>query len=352
MPKSAEYWLERIWRRQAGQTDPNDTTSTSGVVTSGSGTTTLSGMSNANTDRTTATSVLPTQNIDAAGNVLGMTNANTARTTTTKVLPTQDIDPLGFPRFSPYHPTIPVLSRSGVVAADLLAGPGTVTCTKLTGVGAMTAGAYYLAVVAGNQYGRSLPQAGNTTVTTETTNLGVRLAFAQVTGATFYDIYATTVAATWVGRVTEAQRASGIIINGVGTTTAGGTAGAVDCYAIGTGLGAAAITQSTFWNLPAYNAISGVHDTSGYQYCDFDGVCSRSGDSVAPSIAVCPFFWNATAAAWEPGSPYTPTFGGASGAYGPMTFSARAECRGRLTTWVVQAIAGTGMSLTGYVTLS
>jgi len=45
----------------------------------------------ANTARTTATVVIATQNIDAAGNVIGIDAANTARTTATKVLPVQVI---------------------------------------------------------------------------------------------------------------------------------------------------------------------------------------------------------------------------------------------------------------------
>ena len=49
----------------------------------------------ANTARTTATVVIATQNIDAAGNVIGIDAANTARTTATKVLPTQSIDAAG-----------------------------------------------------------------------------------------------------------------------------------------------------------------------------------------------------------------------------------------------------------------
>lgn len=49
----------------------------------------------ANTARTTATVVIATQNIDAAGNVIGIDAANTARTTATKVLPVQSVDAAG-----------------------------------------------------------------------------------------------------------------------------------------------------------------------------------------------------------------------------------------------------------------
>lgn len=49
----------------------------------------------ANTARTTATIVLATQNVDAAGNVIGIDAANTARTAATKVLPVQNVDAAG-----------------------------------------------------------------------------------------------------------------------------------------------------------------------------------------------------------------------------------------------------------------
>ena len=49
----------------------------------------------ANTARTTATVVLATQDIDAAGNVLGKTVANTARTTGTLVTPVQQVSAAG-----------------------------------------------------------------------------------------------------------------------------------------------------------------------------------------------------------------------------------------------------------------
>ena len=78
-------------------------------------------------------------------------------------------------------PATPIAHRSAVVAADVLAVPGTVTCTKQAG-GAATAGTYTVFVVAGNSHGRTLATQGNVTVVTETTNLTVRAAFAAVVG--------------------------------------------------------------------------------------------------------------------------------------------------------------------------
>ena len=72
-----------------------------------------------------------------------------------------------------------------------MAAPGTVTCTKQAG-GSTNAGTHYVKIVAVNGYGRTTATAGNTTVTTETTNLTIRAAFVAVTGATHYDVYCST----------------------------------------------------------------------------------------------------------------------------------------------------------------
>lgn len=53
------------------------------------------GRTAANTARTTATKVNPVQVVDAAGNVFNLTAANTARTTATLVLPTTPVDATG-----------------------------------------------------------------------------------------------------------------------------------------------------------------------------------------------------------------------------------------------------------------
>lgn len=231
--------------------------------------------------------------------------------------------------------------RAGITAADVLAAPGTVTCTKLTGVGAATAGTYTVFVVAGNTYGRTTATQGNTTVTTETTNLGVRAAFAAVAGATFYDIYMSTAGAgaLFVGRVTETQRASGIIINAVNGTTAGGTANAVDVYLAGTGLAvnAGQLAQNTA-HTP--EGLTGI-DPAGAANLDFNVTFSRTGDSAAGALTVIPYYLGSNAHYWA-GDPVTLTFGGASGSYYPLRQTFRAPCRGRTTVVVVAQISGTG----------
>jgi hypothetical protein len=234
--------------------------------------------------------------------------------------------------------------RSAVTAADVLALPGTVTCTKQAG-GSCDAGEHTVFVVAGNAYGRTTAKQGNTTVTTETTNLTVRAAFAAVAGASYYDIYCSTdgAAAKWVGRITEAQRASGIKITAVGTTGAGGTAGAVDIEEVGTGLAANAASNAvnTAFSIPASPV-----DCAGYQYVDFDLTLTRSGDAAVPALTVIPFYYNARTATYQAGTPTALTFGGAAATFNPLKQRLRVETRGNAgMALVVASIAGTGASL-------
>jgi hypothetical protein len=232
--------------------------------------------------------------------------------------------------------------RTAVVAADLLAIPGTVTCSKQAG-GSATAGTYTVFVTAGNRYGTTTAKQGNGTVTTETTNLTVRALFAAVVGAEWYDIYCSVdgAAAKFVGRITEAQRASGILMSGVNVTSAGGTAGGVDIQVPGTGLAVngGQLAENTAYNPPA--AVS----CAGYQYIDFDLAMSRTGDAVAPSLKVIPFYYNRRTADYFAGTPQTITFGGATTVLNPLRQRVRIEARGQSVAMVVAAIAGTGASL-------
>lgn len=239
----------------------------------------------------------------------------------------------------------PASYRSAVTAADVIAAPGTVTCTKQAG-GSCTAGTYTIFVVAINAFGRTTATQGNATVTTETTNLTVRAAFAQVTGATHYGIYCSTdgAAAKFVGRITEAQRASGIKLTAVNTTGAGGTAGAVDIEVPGTGIAVngGALVQNVAYAIPAATAI----DCSGYQYVDFDLAYSRTGDSVAAALKVIPMFLNSRTSTYFAGDVLTISFGGTSGQFYANKQRLRVETRGAPGMHLlVASIAGTGASL-------
>lgn len=245
--------------------------------------------------------------------------------------------------YSAPAPQTPAAYRTALVAADVMAVPGTVTCTKINSVGALITGTYYVKVVAVNAYGRTTAKAGDTTVATETTNLCVKAAFAQVTGATHYDIYCSTDAdPLFVGRITEAERASGIIIDTVNHTTAGGVAGSVYIYPVGTGLAAGTTAVvNTAYVVPASPVVC-----TGYTYCDFQVSCTRTGDLVAPTLVVVPFVYNSRDATYYPGTAYPHTFGGTTAAYNAMKFSVRVEVRGcAAVALVIQQIAGTGMTV-------
>jgi len=244
--------------------------------------------------------------------------------------------------YSAPNPQTPTAHRTNITAADVMAVPGTVTCTKQAG-GACADGEYKVKVVAVNAHGRTTATAGNATVTTETTNLTVRAAFAQVVGATHYDVYCSTdVDPKWVGRITEAERASGIKITAVGVTGEGGTAGAVDVEVVGTGLAAGTTAAvNTAWVIPASPV-----DCSGYTYIDFDITASCTGDAVAPALSVAPFFVNSRDSTYYQGTETVMTFGGTTGEYDSRKQRLRVECRGCSgVALLVRTIAGTGMSV-------
>lgn len=253
-----------------------------------------------------------------------------------------------------YIPAAGAVYRSAVTAADVLAPPGTVTTSKQAGGGA-TAGVYNVKVVAvitgaTNGAGRTTATAGSGTVTTETTNLTVRAAFAQVVGATHYDIYCSTdTDPKWVGRITEAQRVSGIKLTAVNTTGAGGTAGAVDVEVPGTGLQAALVAAvNTAYVIPA-NPI----DCTGFECCDLDLGFARTGDAVELSAILIPFLRNSDDSAYYACQEFYPSFGGRAGVYGSVRQSLRVDVRGRSALALVFAqLAGTGVSADVRYTLS
>lgn len=239
-------------------------------------------------------------------------------------------------------PGAPAAYRTAVVAADVLAIPGTVTCTKVAG-GAATAGTYTVFVVAGNTYGRTTARQGNTTVTTETTNLTVAAAFAAVTGATFYDIYCSVdgAASKFLGRVTEAQRAAGCAITAQNTVGAGGVPGSVYCQFPGTGLAVngGQVAQNMAYTPESLTPIT----TTGYENLDLNVTFSRTGDSVAGSLVLMPFY--AGASGYYAGDPVPVSFGGVANAYESNRQTFRLPVRGRACVICVGAIAGTGASV-------
>jgi hypothetical protein len=234
----------------------------------------------------------------------------------------------------------PVAYRSAVTAADVLAAPTTSALSAVAG-GSLPDGTYKAIVVGINAYGRTV---GSTirNVAISGSNNTVRIPITQLTGATAYDIYCSTDAdPKWVGRITEAQRATGIKLTAVATTGAGGTANAVDVEVAGTGLqsGTTAAT-STAYSVPA-SPVSCV----GYRYCGFDISASRTGDVAALAATVVPFFYNSRTSTYHAGTPVTLTFGGASGVYTPLKQRLLIEVRGNeAVALVFETISGTGAS--------
>jgi len=232
--------------------------------------------------------------------------------------------------------------RSAIVAADVLAAVVTPTCTKLAGGGA-TAGTYTTLISAGNKYGRTIPTTGDTTVVTETTNLTVRAAWAQVVGAEFYDLFCSTAgaAALWVGRVTEAQRLAGGTLTAVNTyASTGGVAGTIDIEVPGTGLAANTIVVSNAFSLPAVFSLQHRH------LVGFDVVMARTGEAVAASLFVVPFFWNVGLQVYILGAVQEVVFGGAAGKFGGWKQRVEVESEAKSVGLLVASIAGTGASAT------
>jgi len=169
----------------------------------------------------------------------------------------------------------------------------------------------------------------------------------QLAGAVSYDIYCSIDASPkWVGRITEAQRLSGIKLTAVGTTGAGGTANAVDVEVPGTGLvGATTAAVNTAYVIPGTGT---VVDCSGYQYCDFEITASTTGDAVALAVNLLILVTNTRRVGYgmNTTTPVTLTFGGTTGNLQPLIQRYRAEVRGSSAVWcLVQSIAGTGASL-------
>lgn len=127
-----------------------------------------------------------------------------------------------------------LLHRSQVAVVDKIATPGTLTVTAQTEAGSTLSNVLRnVAVSAGNMYGSTLVSVGSAT---PTLNQAVRILWASVSGATFYDVFLGTVAQPlWVVRITEAQRVAGGIVSAVGVYGAGGAPGGIDIGIDGTG---------------------------------------------------------------------------------------------------------------------
>lgn len=199
-----------------------------------------------------------------------------------------------------------VLHRNAITAVDKLATPSNPTLAdRSADGGVLTANtAYYVNVAAYNRWGSTLAATAQTITTASDGNNAhvIRATIAQVTGADGYDIFLSTAAAPlWVGRVTEAQRASGIIISAVGTTTAGGAAGAVDVRVVGTGL---ASNVNPFLSNNAYTPASVTAiNCAGRAKARILVKLAVTDLRSLPTLAIVPFFANQVSTAdWHQGA--------------------------------------------------
>jgi len=251
----------------------------------------------------------------------------------------------------------PTAYRAGIIGPDVLAAPGTITVSDINAVGVFAATTHYVKAVAVNAYGRTTPSAAASI--SITLNHQIKAAFAAVVGATHYDIYCSVDAdPKWVGRITEAQRASGILIDSVGHVTAGGAAGSVYITLVGTGLQAATTAAvNVAYAIPTETVDCSPEVTTGYEevhgYCDFDLSLTITGDAQSPALVVVPFFYNSLTSTYHAGTPIPLTFGGTAATYGALRQRISVQVKGNnAVALLVESIAGTGASLDIAYTLS
>lgn len=188
-----------------------------------------------------------------------------------------------------------VLHRNGITAADKVAAPGTLSVAAVTEAGStLAASATYFAVCPGNRWGAG--SVSNIPSVTPTANQAVRLTWAQVTGADYYDIFCglTSGAPAWVGRVTEAQRAAGgLIFSSYGVASASSApAGSIDVGIVGSGI---LTTSAVFSANNAYTPVSVTPiNCAGYSRSHIHVKLSLTDLRSAPSLTLVPFFQDQT----------------------------------------------------------
>jgi len=126
--------------------------------------------------------------------------------------------------------------RTAITMADKVPTITITAADQPATAGSLTAVAHGVGVAPGNAYG-SVGVSALVTVT-PTVNKSIDITIPQATGAEYYDILLSTAttAPLWVARVTEAQRAAGCAIIGVGNIdTDASSAGVVNVQIVGTG---------------------------------------------------------------------------------------------------------------------
>ncbi len=249
-----------------------------------------------------------------------------------------------------------ILHRSAIAAADVLALPGTLTLTAVTEAGSTLSNvAYHVLVSAFNRWGPTGVGADPGAIT-PTASQAINLAFAQVVGADGYDIFLSTSAnPLWLGRITEAQRASGgKIISTVGTVTTGGTAaaGSVDLGIVGTGLGS---NVNPFAVNNAYTpAAAGIVpiNCAGFSKAHLHVKMAVTDLRSLPTLVVTPFYQDQTSTGdWFAGAQQAVTLLTAAGQVLEQDVVLTVDGATNLAV-LVQSIAGQGAAATIYVELA
>lgn len=211
------------------------------------------------------------------------------------------------------------LHRNAVAAVDKVAVAGTLTLSDQTasGGGLAISTTYYVNVAPFNRWG----SAGAATITSLATSAAagathsLRVAWAQVAGADGYDLFLSTDATgpKWVARVTEAQRATGGVVNVIATGyAAGGVAGAIDIGVVGTGLGS---NVAPFTTNNAYRPDNvTVFSTAGRSKVHVLVKLAVTDLRSLPSLTLIPFLGNqASAVDFHQGTAVTLSLLGATG---------------------------------------
>ncbi len=194
-----------------------------------------------------------------------------------------------------------VLHRDGITAVDKIPDPTADTLTMTdngAGTGSLVASTtFYGTVIAGNRWGCT-----KVSPTIESLVSGAyggatgsyRFAWAQITGADYYDLFLSADAAPkWVARVTEEQRAAGDYeVTGVGTVAAGGgnPAGTIDVNLVGTGL---QTSNAVFAQNNAYrpDQVTPIN-CAGRSIARVKAKLAVTDLRSAPALAIAPFFGN------------------------------------------------------------
>lgn len=188
-----------------------------------------------------------------------------------------------------------VLHRNAIAAVDKVASAGTVTISAVTEAGSTLSNAQrYATVIPGNRWGPAGKASPTIVTVTPTLNQAVRLAFAAVTGADYYDIFLSTSSTgpLWVGRITETQRAAGGIISSVGVYSAGGAINSIDVGIDGTGL---ACSVAPFINSNAYTpATPTAINCAGYSLLHLHVKLALTDLRSAPTLAIAVFLQDQT----------------------------------------------------------